>query len=330
MGAVTSVRAREGDRVRAGQTLIEIDNRQAAAQLQKASAGLRQAQEAQAEVEQSTGAAQSAKAAAEANRRLAEATYERYKILLERKSISPQEFDEAKAKYQVAEAEVERAGRMLEILAAKKRQTMAQIDQAKADIAGAQVFTGYGRISTPIGGVVTSKQTEVGSTATPGAPLMTIEDDSRYRLEAAVEESQVGRIRLRDPARVRIDAIGAEDINGAVAEIVPAADPASRSYTVKIDIRSAKAQSLLRTGMYGTARFVAGQKQSILIPEKAIVARGQLTGVFVVDGSDIARFRLIKTGKTFGDRVEILSGLGDGDRMVVAGLSNVSDGSRIE
>jgi multidrug efflux pump subunit AcrA (membrane-fusion protein) len=330
MGTVTSLRVHEGDRVSAGQTLVEIDNRDAAAQLQKAQAGLRQAQEGVAEAEQSISAAQSAKAAAGANNRLAASTLNRYQTLLERKSVSPQEFDEVKARALVAEAEADRADKMSQMLAARKKQAQAQIDQAKADIASAQVFVGYARVTSPISGIVTAKQIEAGSTATPGAPLLTIEDTGRYRLEAAVEESQIGKIKLKDQVRMRIDAIGGEELDGVVAEILPSADSMSRSYTVKIEIQSAAAQTSLRSGLYGTVRFPRGQKQALAAPQKAIVQRGQLTGVFVVDGAGIARLRLIKTGKTFGDHVEVLSGVSDGERIVVDGVAKVADGSRVQ
>src|SRR4029434_11262049 len=178
-----------------GQVLIEIDNREVTAQLQKAEAGLRQARESLAEVEQAINAAKSAQAAAEANRRLAEPTCARYQSLFERKSVSPQEFDEAKAKQEMAEAEARRADDNLKMLAAKRQQALAGIDQAKAEVANGQVFVSYARITSPIGGVVVAKHTEVGSTAAPGAPLLTIEDGSRYRLEGAVEAAQLGQIR---------------------------------------------------------------------------------------------------------------------------------------
>ncbi len=327
MGTVMSLRVREGDRVKAGQALIEIDNREAAAQLQKAQAGLRQAEQAVAEADQASNAAQSAKAAAEANKRLAAATLARYQTLLDRKSVSPQEFDEVKAKAQVAEAEADRATKMLEVLAAKKKQGQAQMDQAKADIAGAQVFAGYARVVTPISGIVTAKQIEVGATATPGTPLLTIEDAAQYRLEAAIEESQIGKIHLKDRARVKIDAIGAEELDAIVAEILPASDPMSRSYAVKLDISSSQP---LRSGLYGTASFIRGQRQAIAIPAKAITQRGQLTGVFVIDDSGIARLRLIKTGKSYGDRVEILSGLNEGERIAIDGVAKVNDGVKVQ
>jgi membrane fusion protein, multidrug efflux system len=327
MGSVTALRVREGDRVRAGQIVVEIDNRDAAAQLQKAQAGLRETQEAAAEVEQAINAAQAAKAGAEANRKLAASTFARYQTLLERKSVSPQEFDEVRARNQIAEAEAERADRMLQTLVAKRRQVQARADQARADITSAQVHAGYARIAAPISGVVTSKQVEVGATATPGAPLLTIEDDSRYRLEAAVDESQIGRVRLRQRAMVRVDALGGEELSGRVAEIVPAADPASRSYAVRIDL---PARQGLRSGLYGAARFTTGERRAITVPGKAVVERGQLVGVFVVDAGGVARLRLVKTGRATGDRVEILSGLSEGERVVVGGAERVSDGSRVQ
>jgi multidrug efflux pump subunit AcrA (membrane-fusion protein) len=327
MGTVTVLRVREGDRVSAGQTLVEIDNRDAAAQLQKAQAGLRQTQEGVAEIEQSVSAAQSAKAAADANLRLAASTLNRYQALLERKSVSPQEFDEVKAKAQVAEAEADRAEKMLHMLAARKRQAQAQVDQSRAEIASARIHAGYARITSPISGIVTARQTELGSTATPGAPLLTIEDSSHYRLEAAVEESQLGKIRLSDEARVRIDAVGDEGLAGVVVEILPAADPMSRSYTVKIDLPS---RPMLRSGLYGTARFVRGQREAMTIPRRAVVQRGQLTSVLVVDDAGIARLRLINTGKTFDDRVEVLSGLSAGERIIIDGVAKANDGSRVQ
>jgi len=327
MGTIISLRAREGDKVSAGQVIAEIDNRDASAQLQKADAGLRQAQEGLAEVEQTINAAKSAQAAAEANQRLANSTYARYRALLDRKSVSSQEFDEAKSKQEMAEAEARRAADTLKMLAAKRQQALAQIDQAKAEIANARVFVSYARITSPINGVVVSKNTEVGSTATPGAPLLTIEDSSRYRLEVAVEESQLGKIGMGRRARVRIDALGADDLDGGVSEITPAADPMSRSYTVKIDLPPRQG---LRTGLYGVARFTTGQKQAIVIPQKAVAQRGQLVSVFMVDDAGVARLRLIKTGKSYGETVEALSGLSAGERIVVDGSPNVKDGVKVQ
>jgi multidrug resistance efflux pump len=108
IGNIVAVHVREGGRVRTGQLLIEVDDRDTRAQLQKAQAGLREVQEALEEIEQNARAAESAKEAAEAGKRLALVTFNRYKALLIEKSASQQEFDEAEAKLRVAGAEVDR------------------------------------------------------------------------------------------------------------------------------------------------------------------------------------------------------------------------------
>ena len=188
-----------------------------------------------------------------------------------------------------------------------------KVDQAKADVASAQVYAGYARITSPLNGIVVARHAEVGSLTAPGQPLLTIEDNN-YRLEAAVEESQLRNIRLGATAMVTIDALGQEELSGRVVEIVPTADPASRSYTVKLDLPGKQS---LRSGLFGKARFLAGDSQVVTIPTKAVLQRGQLSSVYVVDGSGIARMRLITLGKALGDRVAVLSGLSAGERILV-------------
>ena len=327
LGNVVAIHVHEGDRVRAGQTLIEIDNREATAQLQKAQAGVRESENALEEADRNIRTAQAAKTASEASLALAASTHARYQNLLERRSVSPQEFDEVQTKYKVAQAEAERATRMLASLDARRNQALAKIDQARSDVSGARVYASYARVTSPINGIITAKQTDTGMMATPGAPLLTVEDDSHYRLEASVEESQLSRIKIGDQVGAQIDAAGSEEMSGRVAEIVPAADPASRSYEVKIDLPQ---QKNLRSGLYGKARFSRDPKQAITIPTTAIIHRGQLTSVFVVDDAGIAHMRLIATGKSNGNRIEVLSGLGDGERIIVDRVDAISDGNRVE
>jgi RND family efflux transporter MFP subunit len=286
------------------------------------------------ETERLIQANESAKTAAEAEQSLAASTFNRYQALLERKSVSQQEFDEVQARYRGKTAEVDRTQEMLRSMQAKRDQVLARIDQAKAEISQAQVHVDYGRIQSPLHGIVTRKQAEVGGLAAPGAPLLTLEDDARYRLEATVEESKLGKIRLGDSVRVAIDALGDQEWTGRVGEVQPTADPASRSSLVKIDLPEGLIKKapgrILRSGLYGKARFAVGKKEIITIPHKAIFQRGQLLQVFVVDSSQMARLRLIKTGKIYGDRIEVLSGLGEGEKVIVEGVERVKDGNRIE
>jgi multidrug efflux system membrane fusion protein len=294
---------------------------------------VREAQEMLEEAGRNIQAAESAKMAAEANKTLAISTFNRYKTLLERRSVSPQEFEEVQARHQARIAEADRAEEMYRALLAKKEQVLAKMEQAKAEVSQAQLAVGYARIASPIDGLVTAKQAEVGTLATPGLPLVTVEDDSQYRLEAVVEDFQIGKIRAGATVRVRIDALGPMEWPGRVVEIGPATDPASRSSIVKLDLPQkgdrARGRQILRSGLFGKALFSIGQRQALTVPEKAVMLRGQLQEIYVLDPENIARLRLIKTGKPHGQRVEILAGLREGERIVVEGVEAVSDGIRI-
>lgn len=328
MGNVTSVRVREGDRVRAGQTLIEIEDRDAPVQIQKAQAGVRETTEALDEAERNIRAAESARDAARANESLASSTFNRYRTLFDRQSVSAQEFDEVRTKLEVVKAESERADRMLQAAKARRNQMLGRIDQAKADVSNARVHASYARLVSPIDGLVVAKQVDVGSMATPGLPLLTIENDANYQLEVSVEESQLGKIHLGDQASVTIEALGDQQLTCAVVEIVPATDPNSRSYTVKINLLPVDGQQL-RSGLYGKARFISGTRNLLSVPQKAITQNGQLVSVFVVDQSGTARMRLIKTGERIGERVEVLSGLNDGEQIVSEVFAQLKDGVRV-
>ena len=330
LGLILSIHVREGDRVKAGQLLVEIDDREMKAQLEKSRAGLKESQYARDEIEKAIRGGEAEMKAANARLALASSTLDRYKGLFERRSVSSQEFDEVQTKNTAAKADADQASERLQALLAKKNQIIARIDQAKADTANAEAFLSHTRILSPIDGIVTSKPADVGQMAAPGTPLLSVEDESHYRLEALVEESRIGLIHLGDPVSVAFDAFGQKPMPGQVSEIVPALDPASRSYIIKIDLRAPDSSTLFRSGLFGTARFNAGNKQVLTVPVQSVLERGQLTFVFVVDSAKIAHMRLIQTGKPYGDRVEVLSGLSEGDLVILEPLSAVKDGAAVE
>jgi membrane fusion protein, multidrug efflux system len=216
------------------------------------------------------------------------------------------------------------------MMAARRSQALARIEQAKATIASARIYVGYAKVTSPFSGLVTAKQTEAGQTVTPGAPLLTIEDDSRYRLEVAVEEAKIANLRRGDSVTVLIDALDGTQFGAKVSEVVPTSDPASRSFTVKIDLSAEISKLGIRSGLFGKARFPSGQRQALLVPQMSVVERGQLIGVYVVDGTGSAHLRIVKTGKTYGDRIETLSGLIEGERIVSEGAGAIADGEQVE
>jgi membrane fusion protein, multidrug efflux system len=325
LATVMAVSRREGDRVRADEVLVQLDDRDLRAALERTQAAARETRDALEESAQAIQAADAAIDAASAGSELASATLRRYTTLYERRSVSPHEYDEVVARAKSAAAELARARQARAGLVARQQQAGARIEQADAAVANARVALSYARIATPSDGVIVARTVEPGNVAAPGMPLLTI-DEERYRLEVAVPETEGGTLRIGQRGTVTIDALR-RPLDAAITEILPAADPQSRTLTVRLDLPGSAA---LRSGLYGTARFGAGQRAALLLPRAAVGRRGQLERVFVVDQGNVARMRLVTTGKTYGDRVEILSGLDPGERVVVEGAERVTDGGRVE
>jgi RND family efflux transporter MFP subunit len=299
MGNIVEIRAHEGDRVRRGQVLAVIDDAQPRAGLDRATAAeLASGQEI---------------LAADSDFALAEATFKRYQTLYDRKSVSPQEFDEVKARYQATQA----------------RRDMARAGQAQAKAALQQAHTAmsYTKVLAPFDGVVTEKKADIGTLASPGMPLFTIEDVRRYRLEATVNETDLRYVRAGQPVPILIDVLGDKEVKGKVVEIVPAADPASRTFLVKLDL---PANPQLRSGLFGRAHFARGERTSLLIPRTAVVERGQLQGVYTLDQNKIANLRYITLGKPSGQQVEVLAGLQDGESVIAEPGSRELGGKKVE
>jgi RND family efflux transporter MFP subunit len=311
VGNVVSVAVEEGDVVRRGQILLTIDSLDLDAQLRRARGGVDEA-------DRGVAAAEAAVSAAAAQRHLATATYERFEALRARRSVSPQEFDEVEARYRAATAEHERAARMLEAVRARR-------EQALAELASAQAHSSWSRIVAPLDGVVTARHVDPGDQAAPGMPLLEIVDATSYRVDVYVDESILGWIAPGQQVRVRVGPIGL-DTTGTVSHVTPAVDRATRSALVKIDLPP---DARLRPGLFARAWFERGERVALMAPEESVVRRGQLQGVWVVDDQEEVHFRLVRTGRPFEDRIEILSGLDPGERIVVTGLERLRDGARV-
>jgi len=299
MGNIVEIRAHEGDHVQRGQVLAVIDDSQPRAAVDRSTAA--------------DLAAQQQLVGADSDLALAESTLKRYQNLYEKKSVSPQEFDEVKARQQGALA----------------RRDMAKAGQAQAQAALSQARTSldYTRIRAPFDGVVTEKKADPGTLASPGMPIFTVEDVRHYRLEATVNENDLQYVRTGEQVSVVIDALDNANLKGKVVQIVPAADAASRTFLVKIDLTT---DTHLRSGLFGRAQFSRGERQALLIPRSAVVERGQLQGIYVLDQNKVAGLRYITLGKPSGANVEVLAGLQDGERLVAKPGAVDLNGKRIE
>jgi len=246
-------------------------------------------------------AAEMALEAADQNRVLAETTWRRYRNLYEEKAISRQEMDQVETQKKVAQAEYERAKAMAE--------------EAKTSLS----FT---RVKAPVSGRITQKRIETGSMASPGMPLLVIEESGRFYVEAAVDERFAGKIKAGLEVELFAEAHGLSR-RAAVRQVLTSVDPISRTFIVKIDPQGIAA----RSGLFVRVRIPIGKKEAITVPSGALVPKGQLMGVYAVDEHGTISYRLIRAGGSYAGRTEILSGLAAGDRVIVEGVQRAQDGA---
>jgi RND family efflux transporter MFP subunit len=284
-GHIRRILVQAGDRVRPGQLLVTLDDAAMESALEQATAG--------------EAAAQKQQAAAQTQASLAAQTLARYQMLKEQKSVSPQEFDEVEKRSEAAQLQVAAYS--------------AQSDQAKAAVAGARAQLGYATLHAPFAGVVTARMADPGTLAVPGMPVLQIDRDGPLQVFTTVDESLIGAIHVGMKLPVSVAGAHAASLNGTVVEIVPAADPASHSFPVKVDLPALRD---LRAGMYATLGIPGGVKPMILVAQSAVVMRGSLACVYAIDPNGMAQLRYVTLGAQHGNHVEILSGVTAGEKLV--------------
>ncbi|OQX24835.1 MAG: hypothetical protein BWK80_18720 [Desulfobacteraceae bacterium IS3] len=312
MATIKSIRVKEGDKVRKDAVLAIIDPIQA-------DAGLNQAQAALEEARRAQSAAASAQSAAASAADLAKSTYQRYQMLMKENSVSRQEFEEVRTKYQQASAALASSKEMLKAAAQRTEQAKAGLDSAKAT-------KGDTDIRAPYDGIITAKHKDEGNLAAPGMPILSVESAEGFRVDITVPETHLAAIILGQSLNVLIQDA---QVPGIVQTIVPISDAASRSFLVKISLPDTVK---VHSGMFVRVSIPvrANNYLPLLIPKSAVILQGQLTGVFKVDSDKKARFRLIRTGREIGELVEIISGLKDGERFVAIPVTGLSDGASVE
>jgi RND family efflux transporter MFP subunit len=298
-GHIRQVLVRAGDRVRGGQLLVMLDDAAMESALSQAVAG-----EAAAEKQQAAAATQAS---------LAAQTLGRYQMLKDQKSVSPQEFDEVQKRSEAAQLQV--------------GAYEAETEQAKAAVAGARTQLGYAMLHAPFAGVVTARMADPGTLAAPGMPVLQIDRDGPLQVYMAVDESLIGSIHAGMKLSVSVAGIDAANLKGTVSEILPVADPASRSFLVKLDLPAVKN---LRAGMYATVGIPGGVKPTIVVPQSAVVMRGSLDCVYALDSNGVAQLRYVTLGNRQGNQVEILSGVVAGEKLVDHPGDRDLSGVRIE
>lgn len=321
VASLREVKVSAGDRVKAGQLLAVLEDADAQAAVRRARADLAAAVAGRAESEQATRAA-------EANAHVAGTNHARMIVLRDKGVVTQQAFEEAEARQQTSSAERDRA-------AAQLRGGTARIDEAHAAVASAEAVLGYTRITAPFAGRVIDRRVDPGSQASPGTPLLVIEQDGALRVEASVDESHAAILTVGATAHVELESAG-RGVEGHVTEVVPAVDPASRAFLVKVELAPATgpaspaaALPALRPGMFARVRFPVGSEERLTVPVVTVQAAGDIDRVFVVEGGR-ARLRLVTLGQRQGDNVEILAGLDPGEVVVAAPPAELGDGAAVE
>jgi len=308
MGYVRNVDVHPGDRVIAGQVLAVLEAKDSAASVRRAHAGYSQAIESRTEAENGLLAAQAAL-------RLATSTHARISQLAQNQAIPPQEYDEAESRLQAALAQEQMAK-------ARLRASSSRIDQATAEVGETQATLDYARIVAPFTGQVIERRVDPGNLASPGMPLLVLEQQGALRVETAVDESRVASITLGDRAQIEIEALG-RAIEGTVGEIVPTVDVASRAFLVKVDLPPELTG--LRPGMFGRVAFRVGSRTRLVVPSTAITQSGALDRVFVAERERL-HVRMVALGERQGPWTEVLSGLDAGERVAITPAASLRDG----
>jgi len=306
---------RAGDRVRPGATLVTLDGREIDANSSRAAATSVSAAE-------SVRAAEADLRAAESGVVLARATNERIQTLFAKRSSTAQEVDQSVAALAAADAQVQAARARLSAATAAR-------DAARAGADSARISATYAVLAAPFDGVVTERHADPGSLATPGMPLVTLEDVSTFRLEVPIDEARARSIAIGQPVDVSIDdgpaSADGGSVRGRVGEIARL-DSESHTFLVKITLPPG---ACTRSGLFGRARFSGPARRALVVPRSSVIARGQLSFVYLVDPDGRARLRPVSAGPEDGDRREVLAGVHEGDVLVASPPPALTDGARV-
>ena len=213
--------------------------------------------------------------------------------------------------------------------------TKQQLDQAKLSMVTsksrlqqARVNVGDANIKASINGIVNKKYIEPGSVLNAGTPLFELVNVSSLKLKVNVTENQIALLKIGSPVKVKASVYPDKEFSGKVTFIASKAD-ASLNFPIEIEIAN-NPNNEIKAGMYGTATFGSNANQAAItmIPRKAFVGSVSSNQVFVVT-DNIATLKKIVTGRIFGDQVEVLDGLTDGDVVVTSGQINLSDNTKV-
>ena len=295
MGYIKKIPIEEGDVVKRGQLLFEVDPADIYSMLNQARGAVLQAK---------SGVLMAEMAYADAKR-----DYERFKNLYKNGAVSKRDFEKMTLNMNIRKKQVDMAKGML-------KQALAGLNRAKAQLK-------YAKVTSPINGVVTRKMKKVAEMALPGYPVVILSDLSSIKAQSFVKEEDVEKLKIGMRVNIYVPAIK-KTYKAKITTIIPSADPATHSFVVKYTFENIKG---LLPGMYAKAKIVIAKKEAVLIPFAALTTRSGITGVFV-DNNNIAKFVPIKQIAQQNDYIAI-EGIKAGEKVILYPPANLEDGQKL-
>jgi RND family efflux transporter MFP subunit len=292
MGYVTKVNVKVGQKVTAGQLLVSINNTDLQAKKAQVDASILQAT---------------------ASYNNAKKDYDRFTALFNQQSASQKELDDITSRYEMAKAGLEGAKQM-------RNEVMAQFS--------------YANITAPFSGEVTNTFVKEGDMANPGMPLVSIEGASRLQVTAMVSESDIMAIKNEMDVKVLVKSTN-QEIAGKVIEVSGSAKNTGGQYLVKVALNNTGSKVL--SGMFVNVQFPISNKpqtkvtqsDKVLVPQSALVKQGQLTGIYTIGTEKTAILRWLRIGKSYGNQVEVLSGLSANEQYIVSAEGKLYNGAKV-
>lgn len=294
--------------------LAKLDGRDIEAKLKQAQAQVASAEQAQAAAMAQLAAAEAQRKAAEAQASAAQTDFKRAETLYAQEAATGQQMDHARSQRDIAEAQLQAADQQVNAARSEIARAESQKQYAAAAVQETQVMLTYTTVQAPFSGRIVRKLIDVGDTVAPGQALFTIETSGQPELHAVVAESLATRITLDQKLDVRIETI-AEPLQGTVREIVPQADPRSRTTSVKVSLPP---QTPVISGQFGTLAVPTGAYQALVVPAGAVRQVGQLNLVDVLDAKGVPHRRFVALGPRHGNVVEVLSGVKQGEQVKIS------------
>jgi RND family efflux transporter MFP subunit len=305
-----------GDRVTAGQLLAEIEAPDMDQQVRQAQAAV---QQVQADLERATAALEQGKA----NESLAKVTAQRWDNLVKRGVVSRQENDQYQAQYVAQSANV----RALDHAVAAGKSNVAA---AEANVARLTELQNYLKVRAPFAGVITLRNVDVGALVNSGSTLLfRIAKTNLLRTYVNVPQSSAADIHVGQKAFLSTSEAPDTKFPGQVARTANSLDPSSR--TLLVEVQAENQAGKLMPGMYVQVDLNLPRKDPpLLIPSDTLVVRPEGTLVALVGANNTVHFQRILVGRDFGDRIEVLSGLNEGERAIVNPNDSVQEGVRVQ